>query len=322
MLLQRVGKHLEKMLNSHNNGNKLEEVIKKLERIKEGLRANSRIKYIIVNLIELKENGWPESKNKKERPKKLNELYQDIEKERHALEIQTKKLYYDYDNNEEIVYRKKEPEKAQYGKFAILATEESDEKFDRHEILDKITEHLLSYMNDSNMISFNELKPLITNTIPISEVILKIFSIISGNTRLSLKTNKRLTTYIYSFADEKLYDHKELIKGINEYIQQQFELDNAENINLNDFVADLYVHALDKHYCTLNDVHLVNKKGNAEEFFNGRLNLAHNIMERYKNENREELRRFFKEEVETMIELSDPEELDEELIKSLKRTCN
>jgi hypothetical protein len=308
------------VLNSHNEGDKLEKIMERLERIKEALKSNSRIKYIIVNLIELKENGWPESKNKREGPKKLNELYQDIENERQALETKYKRTYYTHDSNEEVGYRKKDSDKMQYGKFATLATEESDEKFDKHEILDKITEHLLSYINDPSTISFNEFISLKANTIPTSEVILKIFTTIAGNSHLLSKANKQLITYIYSFADKTLYEHKELIQGINKYIQEQFEEDNADNVNLNDFVVDLYLHALNKNYCTLEDVHLVNKKDNAEEFFNGRLNLAHGIMEKYKD--KEELKRFFKEQVETMVKLSDPEELDEELIKSLKRTYN
>ena len=104
LLLQNVGKKLDKQQSSKSKKKEekegkekaiesIEECIEKLEEIKDKLQATSRLRYIIMNLLDLHKNKWPESKSKKEGPKKIDEIRNDIEKEKYETKTAIRRDY-------------------------------------------------------------------------------------------------------------------------------------------------------------------------------------------------------------------------------------
>lgn len=325
VLLQKLGKKLEsrKAAKSEEKNSSFDSHMKRLAEIEKTLKQ-SRLKYIIINLFEQQKNGWPESKSTKEGPKKLEDIRQDIEKEKFG---QSSKRYHyqddyeDYEEHHKVVYKKKNHSSNTY---ALLShnEEEKEDDFDKGEILEKVDEHLQNYMEGKGG-SFDIFKPLSKHKVEASELVLRIFSTITSNSSLLQKVQNAKDTfikYLFATADEKIYQHGSIIRGLNKYIQANYENDAEENQNLDGLLAVIYTKSYNNHYCELKDLSFYDKiDEEMMEPYLARIKLGVKILSSLSGVDAAKLKKFFKEKIEPMVKATDPEEIDEEMMDNVKK---
>lgn len=326
VLLQKLGKKLEsrKATKSEKKNLSFDSYMKRLIEIEKTLKQ-SRLKYIIINLFEQQKNGWPESKSKKEGPKKIEAIRQDIEKEK--FEKSGKKFYYqddydeEYEDHHKVAYKKKNHS---FNTYALLShnEEEKEDDFDKGEILEKVNEHLEIYMEGKGG-SFDIFKPLSKHKIEASELVSRIFSTITSNSSLLQKVQNNKDTfikYLFAVAEEKIYQREAIIHGLNKYIQTNYENDAEENQNLDGLLAVIYTKSCNNHYCELKDIVFYEQiDEEMMEPYLARIKLGVKIILNLSGVETGKLRKFFKEKVQPMVEATDPEEIDQEMINSVKK---
>lgn len=347
LLLQNVGKRLDKQQSSKSKKeekeekaiNSIEECIEKLEKIKDKLQAASRLRYIIMNLLDLHKNKWPESKSKKEGPKKIDEIRNDIEKEKYETEKDIRRDYYggypkyydNYDNENDYhkykaIYKKKQNENT-FDKLTVVERDENenDSNFDKAEILDKVNDHFIGYLKDKTA-SFEEFKAL--NSVDSSELTIKIFEIITNTGNFVNEINKDKNTflnYLYSFCTEKIYTYSQLVSGINKYMNTKYEIDIEDNPNLGELIKELYMCGLKNKYFNLSDIDLLSNKTESEEnsptTHVGRLRLACQIAFEWNKfgMEKEPLKGFLDNEIEKIFKALDEDDLDKEIVEIVEQ---
>ena len=310
-LLEDIGRKIEtQKIKKSAKSIALTDVMEKLEDIMNALSESSRIRYIMINTLELWKNGWPEKKSiKNERSSRTRNIKNSDRKHYGSLSP-----------------RKKNFDNKSYSKFEKLEYEKSVNKFDKNEVLERIPESLESYMNIKNA-QLEEFKILSENSVESLEVIRKIFTASAANSEIIKKISKNIISfveYIYKFGDDGIYDYNELVKGINSYIQYGYESDLEENSYLEMIIKELYMYGLNKQYFTLLEIHFINKlrKYSQDDFpcYIGRIELSHKLLMELNSIGYpyEELKQFFNDETEVMIKLSDIKDINVNIINSFR----
>eukprot|EP01022_Parablepharisma_sp_SALTPOND_P017607 TRINITY_DN283_c0_g1_i1.p2 TRINITY_DN283_c0_g1~~TRINITY_DN283_c0_g1_i1.p2 ORF type:complete len:508 (-),score=79.45 TRINITY_DN283_c0_g1_i1:1013-2536(-) len=359
VLLQSIGKELEheekKRVSKPGTAVQkgFEQSMEKLKKIKEVIKPTSRVRYLIINLLDRQKNGWPEIKSKKEGPKKLEELYKDIEEEKLAAEASARRAYayhqpdygrehesgYDYDTGRtssprgKMYYKKKEaPQNIWSTLEQVRSTPEpAEKKFEKEEIITKIPDHLHTYAKDPAKVSFEEFKVLSENEVEASEVVTEIMKAAVENNAISRQISKNkavLPNYIYSFGQNKVYEYKRLIEGINKYIQSQYENDCEDNLYLKEIISNMLIEAVQKEYWQLRDIHFseIPEKPEAEteeekmEVYKGRIELGCEFIMGLDKAgfSKDALKEVFERLLDPMLKRADPEEIDNEKVDPVK----
>lgn len=326
--------------------------MQKLDNLSRIIKPSSRVRYIIVNLLEMRKNKWPESKSKREGPKTIEQLYQDIENERLSAEANLraynrhekyyKNTYYDYGEYEDAGYEGRQyrsPKSKMYRKtrqskgyetkaYEVERNEMEEEKeaekeeeaFDKDEFMEKIITHLENYTKDPKEVSFEEYRDL-AKKIPAPEFVTSLFKSLVNNGIITTKmqTDKEfLGKYLYSFSTNNIYSGKGLIQGFNSYIQLSYENDCEDNMNLKDVVASVYIQGLISQRITFDDIQLWEHREDEEiTVYVGRIGLGCDVAAGISEAQRRsrEAWEFFEREVRPMVDKSDESELDEETIR-------
>lgn len=326
VLLQQLGKKLEnRKTTKEDKSSSFKTLMEKLAVIEKSLEKG-RLKYIIMNLFEQQKNGWPESKSKKEGPKKLEAVRQDIEKEKFA-EKGSRRVYYDdYEEQPRVAYKKREHPTSSYGNFAGLAQhneEDNENEFDKDEMIDKVKTHFQKYMEGKGG-SFKEFKGL-GNSIEASELVLSIFAAVTSNSALLQKITAgkdMFAKYLFALGAESVYDYKDIVQGINKYIQSSYENDVEECQHLDTVLSEVYLKGYESNYYSLHDITLADKlDADAMEPYGARIKLGHRLIAGLATlgVSREELKQFFSERVEPLVKASDPDEVDMEAVGELRK---
>jgi hypothetical protein len=326
--------------------------MKKLDEVSQSTKPSTRVKYIILNLIEMRKNKWPETKGKKEGPKRIDEIYQDIENERQRVEANVRaynrhERYYknthnDYGEYEDGGYgydrqyrspkskmqKKVGDSRATQNKYyEPTRTEEkeiTEDVFNKEEFIEKMVEHLERYVKDSKGVSFEEFKKIPQN-IAAPEFTTSLFKslINDGIITTKMQTDKEfLGKYLYSFSVNDIYKAKDLIQGLNSYVQSNFENDCEDNMNLKDVIANIYTQGVISQYILFEDIHLTEEKPDEEIIVYGRrINLGCKIIEEVLKVKDliKEARNFFAQEIQVIIDKSEEGEIDEEVIERTKK---
>ena len=188
VLLQSNGKNLEIEENKRKAKAKKEEpsifnsVFAKLKLLLGTLNPTSRIRYLILNLIDKREKGWPESKSEAEGPKTLKEVHEEDEKQKAILEAENTRGHdsygYGYESQPQheergqpsVVYvRKKESSNRGTGN-TWNEFEQVVPKIDIEELTSKIANHLEQNFELAN-ISYENLKDLKSSGISGKEIV-------------------------------------------------------------------------------------------------------------------------------------------------------
>ena len=329
LLLQKLGKKLEsRKTKSEEKSISFKAQMERLSVIEKTLKQ-SRLKYIIINLFEMQRNGWPESRAKREGPKKLEAIRQDIEKEKEKLiEKNTRKSYYrdgyedEYEEPQRFTYRKRGRTTTSYGSFAPFSHNEEEKEaddFDQSEVLGKVEEHLKSYM-DGKVQPYDIFKPLKKHSVDCSELVLHIFYTLTHNSSLFNKINKDKSTfidYIFNFGKEQIYDCNEIIHGVTKYIKTAYENEVGDNTGLDEVVAEIYIKGYERNYYNIEDISFFERSN--EDMYSERIKLASKLLPTLSRIGVAKLKKFYAEKINPMIEATEEDYRDEEVIEDMKK---
>jgi hypothetical protein len=319
VLLQKLGKKLEsrkdnKLKEKSSNFNAQMERLIAIEKI----LKQSRLKYIIINLFEMQRNGWPKSKSKKEEPKKIKTIRQDIEKEKEKereklFEKNTRRSYYcdeykdEYTKNQKstLTERKNKPLK--------------DDEVEQGDTITRITEHLSNYMEGKAQ-PYDLYKKANKYLVKSTEFMERIFHILTHDVSLFGKIIKDKGTfieYLINFEKENIFKYSELIQGVNKYVQLNYENEIGENPKLDDLIVDLYIKGHEKSYYNIKDIHFFDALN--EDMYLMRIKLAEKLLLAFSGIEVAKLKKFYAEKINPMVEATDPEYFDEEVIENMKK---
>lgn len=196
-----------------------------------------------------------------------------------------------------------------------------DNTFNKKQVLRSLKRHMRAFIRDPNKISFSQYKLLSQHSVSTLEIIEIIFDQLKNKEELIRQLNIRPIAYIFTFAKRGIYTFKEIIKGINKYVQIMFEIDCKNKPYLNSLLLIVYLYAIENKYCKFDDIHLFGPDIEAEHnFFNERLKLAVGIMDEYDGEDKEKLRKILRRKVKVMIEMAGKETLNKQLKDTIYKT--
>ncbi len=334
-----------------------DKVFAKLETVKARLEQKSRVRYLIINLMERRRQRWPDNKAQTEGPKTIQQIHEDMDKEQlgPAKPYPGARPYHDdYPRDDEdshqpqpqspIRYVKKKPQENKFAALADAAKEEDAEKspqahaaepstkLDAEELAIKVKEHMQKYQQDPAT-DFAAITSIKETGNPVNDILQAVILSAFAQPDSRKDPNKTIqfcTMYIASYCKSGICTPPEIVAAIVKYLHTTYEQDCEDNLHVRSLLVRLLSDAVLVDHCDLKSVQLMppgqeaeDSKGEIGTTVKGRLELGCTLLLELKAKNAPPpmLQSFWTDVVLPLSKKADAFDVNEEMLTAAKQAC-